>query len=62
MSQLTQLEQLLYHLDKASNIAFSLRNQKDLGVNMNKVFQRVDGYLNDILEHNDEVHIPTDNY
>lgn len=60
MSQLTPLEQLLYHLDKASGIAFSLRNKTDLGVDMNKLFQRVDGYLNELLEHNDDTDIPTD--
>ncbi len=61
MSQLTPLEKLLYHLDKASSIAFSLQDNKELGVDMSTISNRLDYYINSILEHNDETDIPTDN-
>ncbi len=61
MSQLTPLEKLLYHLDKASSISFSLQDNKELGVDMSTISNRLDYYINSILEHNDETDIPTDN-
>ncbi len=61
MSQLTPLEKLLYHLDKAASIAFSLQGEKELGVDMGTISNRLDYYINSILEHNDETDIPTDN-
>ena len=59
MAQPTHLEQLLYHLDKASNMAFMLQDNKELGVDMGRLFKRLDDYVSDLLEHN-EVDIPTD--
>lgn len=60
MSQLTPLEQLLYHLDKAAGIAFSLQEEKELGVDMSTLSNRLDHYINELLEHNDDTDIPTD--
>ena len=57
----TELEQLLYHLDKASNMAFMLQDHKEFGVDMGKLFKRLDDYVSELLEHN-EIDLPTDEY
>jgi hypothetical protein len=59
MAQPTHLEQLLYHLDKASNMAFMLQDNKELSVDMSKLYKRLDDYVSDLLEHN-EVDLPID--
>jgi hypothetical protein len=56
---ITELEQLLYHLDRASNIAFILQDNKELGVDMGILFKQLDDYVGDLLEHN-EVDLPID--
>jgi hypothetical protein len=62
MAELTDLEQLLYHLDKASDIAFRLRNSDEFGINMVRLSNYLINTTDDLLEHNDEAHIPTDEY
>lgn len=62
MVELTELEQLLYHLDKASDVAFRLRNNDELGINMVRLSNYLINTTDELLEHNDEVRIPTDNY
>ena len=59
---MTKLEQLLYHLDKASDVAFILQDNDEFGVDMGKLAKKLSDYVNTLLEHNDEAHIPTDNY
>lgn len=61
MTELTELEQLLYHLDKASDVAFRLRNNDELGINMVRLSNYLINTTDELLEHNDEVSIPTDN-
>ena len=61
MTELTELEQLLYHLDKASDVAFRLRNNDELGIDMARLSNRLIDAIDELLEHNDEVRIPTDN-
>ena len=61
MAELTDLEQLLYHLDKASDVAFKLRNNDEYGIDMVRLSNYLINITDDLLEHNDEVHIPTDN-
>lgn len=58
----TDLEQLIFHLDRASSAAFRLKNDTELGMDMSKLSQRLDNYLNEIMEYNDETHISPDNY
>jgi len=62
MAELTDLEQLLYHLDKASDVAFKLRNNDELGINMVRLSNYLINITDDLLEHNDEATIPTDEY
>jgi hypothetical protein len=62
MAELTDLEQLLYHLDKASDVAFKLRNNDELGINMVRLSNYLINTTDDLLEHNDEATIPTDEY
>ena len=62
MAELTDLEQLLYHLDKASDVAFKLRNNDELGINMVRLSNYLINITDDLLEHNDEATIPTDKY
>ena len=61
MAELTDLEQLLYHLDKASDIAFRLRNNDEYGIDMVRLSNYLINITDDLLERNDETHIPTDN-
>ena len=61
MVELTDLEQLLYHLDKASDIAFRLRNNDEYGIDMVRLSNYLINITDDLLERNDEAHIPTDN-
>lgn len=62
MAEITDLEQLLYHLDKASDVSFRLRNNDELGINMVLLSNHLIGTIDDLLEYNDEATIPTDNY
>jgi hypothetical protein len=61
MAELTDLEQLLYHLDKASDVAFKLRNNDEYGIDMVRLSNYLINITDDLLERNDEAHIPTDN-
>jgi hypothetical protein len=56
MAQPTELQQLIFHLDQASTIAFSLQKETELGVDMGKLYQCLDDYVN-ILMFENEVEI-----
>jgi hypothetical protein len=61
MAEITELQQLLYHLDKASDIAFILQNNNEFGMDMGKLTKKLSDYVSELLEHN-EATIPTDEY
>jgi hypothetical protein len=53
MAQPTELQQLIFHLDQASTIAFSLQKETELGVDMGKLYQRLDDYVNTLMFENE---------
>ncbi len=59
MTKITPLQQLIFHLDQASAVAFQLKDDKDLPVAMMKLYQKLDGYAADLMEY--EANLPTDN-
>ena len=59
MTKITPLQQLIFHLDQASSVAFQLKDDKDLPVDMMKLYQKLDGYVGDLMEYEDN--LPTDN-
>ena len=58
----TDLEQLIFHLDRTSSAAFRLKNNTELGMDMGKLSQRLGNYLDEIMEYNNETHISPDVY
>jgi len=58
---IADLEQLLYHLDRASSVAFTLQGNDKFGVDMSKLYMKLDNYVSELLEHN-EIDLPTDEY
>ena len=40
MTQITALQQLIFHLDQASEVAFRLRQDTNLPVDMMKLYQK----------------------
>ena len=59
MTQITALQQLIFHLDQASATAFELKQDTNLPVDMMKLYQKLDGYVADLMEY--ETNLPTDN-
>jgi hypothetical protein len=53
MAQPTELQQLIFHLDQASTIAFSLQKETELGVDMGKLYQHLDDYVNTLMFENE---------
>jgi hypothetical protein len=59
MIQITPLQQLIFYLDQASAYAFVLRQDTELPVDMMKLYQKLDGYVADLMEYEDN--LPTNN-
>ena len=59
MTQITALQRLIFHLDQASATAFELKQNTELPVDMMKLYQKLDGYVADLMEYEDN--LPTDN-
>jgi hypothetical protein len=59
MTQITALQRLIFHLDQASATAFELRQNTELPVEMMKLYQKLDGYVADLMEYEDN--LPTNN-
>ncbi len=59
MTKITPLQQLIFHLDQASAVAFQLKDDKDLPIDMMKLYQKLDGYAADLMEYEDN--LPTNN-
>lgn len=59
MTKITPLQQLIFHLDQASAVAFQLKDDKNLPVDMMRLYQKLDGYAADLMEYEDN--LPTDN-
>ena len=59
MKQPTDIQQLIFHLDQASEVAFRLRQDTNLPVDAMKLYQKLDGYVADLMEY--EENLPTDN-
>lgn len=59
MTKITPLQQLIFHLDQASAVAFQLKDDKDLPVDMMKLYQRLDDYVADLMDY--EENLPTNN-
>jgi hypothetical protein len=59
MTKITPLQQLIFHLDQASAVAFQLKDGKDLPVDMMRLYQKLDGYVADLMEY--EANLPTNN-
>lgn len=57
MTQITALQQLIFHLDQASEVAFRLRQDTNLPVDAMKLYQKLDGYVADLMEY--EENLPT---
>ena len=55
----TPLQRLIFYLDQASTIAFSLQKNTELPVDMAKLYKILDDYVADLMEH--ERNLPTDN-
>ena len=59
MTQVTPLQILIFHLDQASATAFELKQNTELPVDMMKLYQKLDGYVADLMEY--ETNLPTNN-
>ena len=59
MTEPTDIQQLIFHLDQASTVAFRLKQETNLPVDMMRLYQRLDGYTADLMEY--EANLPTDN-
>jgi len=55
----TPLQRLIFYLDQASTIAFSLQKNTELPVDMAKLYKKLDDYVTDLIEH--ETDLPTNN-
>jgi hypothetical protein len=59
MMEHTYIQELIYHLDKASDAAFKLKDETDLPVVMTKLYRTLDGHVADLTEY--EANLPTNN-
>lgn len=59
MTKITPLQQLIFHLDQASTVAFRLKQETELPVDMMRLYQKLDGYVADLMEYEDN--LPTNN-
>ena len=59
MTQITPLQQLIFHLDQASASAFVLRQDTELPVDMMKLYKKLGDYAADLMEYEDN--LPTNN-
>jgi hypothetical protein len=59
MTQITPLQQLIFHLDQAEANAYLLRGNTELPVDMMKLYKRLGDYVTDLMEY--EANLPTDN-
>jgi uracil DNA glycosylase len=55
----TPLQRLIFYLDQASTIAFSLQKNTELPVDMAKLYKKLDDLVADLMEY--EANLPTNN-
>ena len=59
MTKITPLQQLIFHLDQASAVAYELRDNTELPIDMMRLYQRLLIDTLDLMEY--EANLPTNN-